>query len=397
MLMPTFPPHLLFLTTLNRSARRLVTLPNSHPLYKPSQLAVKRKAKRHRSPLHTLFFTTGIRLKNYEVILPTRRRRNYQMLGDIHIDTDRETAIAKANRLTGAVVYTDGLGHDGKIGAAAVLMADGMEIQTLRYHLGSETEHTVYEAEAITVILALHMLTTLKRKLKKVTIGTDNQAVLMGLRNQRSKPGHYLLDKIHDMMEDFQVMQTRNRGGKVKGYKKGVGRTRLEDGSIGWIEWRLKVKCKVKYVWTPGHEDIDGNERADKAAKDAASGPSSRTKDLPVFLRCKPLPVSISAVKQFQKRAMKKQWQTEWKTSQRYADSNEIDNSLPSDDFLHIINQLSRNQASILIQLRTGHIPLNVVLHRIKRSDTPDCPHCKSGIRETIHHLLLTCPAYTGA
>ena len=372
-------------------------LPNSHPLYKPSQLAVKRKAKRHRSPLHTLFFTTGIRLKNYEVILPTRRRRNYQMLGDVHIDTDRETAIAKANRLTGAVVYTDGSGHDGKIGAAAVLMADGMEIQTLRYHLGSETEHTVYEAEAIAVILALHMLTTLKRKLKKVTIGTDNQVVLMGLRNQRSKPGHYLLDKIHDMMEDFQVMQTRNRGGKVKGYKKGVGRTRLEDGSIGWIEWRLKVKCKVKYVWTPGHEDIDGNECADKAAKDAASGPSSRTKDLPVFLRRKPLPVSISAVKQFQKRAMKKQWQTEWKTSQQYTDSNKINNSLPSDNFLHIINQLSRNQASVLIQLRTGHIPLNVVLHRIKQSDTPDCPHCKSGIHETIHHLLLTCPAYTGA
>ena len=238
------------------------------------------------------------------------------MLRDVHIDTDRETAITKANRLTGAVVYTDGSGHDGKIRAVAVLMADGMEIQTLQYHLGSETEHTVYEAEAITVILALHMLTTLKRKLKKVTIGTDNQAVLMGLRNQRSKPGHYLLDKIHDMMEDFQVMQTRNRGGKVKGYKKGVGRTRLEDGSIGWIEWRLKVKCKVKYVWTPGHEDIDGNKCVDEAAKDAASGPSSRTKDLPAFLRCKPLPVSISAVKQFQKRAMKKQWQTEWKTSQ---------------------------------------------------------------------------------
>ena len=63
-------------------------------------------------------------------------------------------------------------GHDGKIGAAAVMMTDGMEIQTLRYHLGSETEHTVYEAEVIAVILALHMLTTLKRKLKKVTIGT---------------------------------------------------------------------------------------------------------------------------------------------------------------------------------------------------------------------------------
>ena len=77
--------------------------------------------------------------------------------------------------------------------------------------------------------------------------------------------------------------------------------------------------------------------------------------------------------------------------------SNEIGSSLPSNDFLHIIDQLRHNQASVLIQLRTGHIPLNVILHRIKRSDTPDCPYCKNGIRETIHHLLLTCPAYTGA
>ena len=36
----------------------------------------------------------------------------------------------------------------------------------------------------------------------------------------------------------------------MTGYKKGVGRTHLKDGSMGWIEWRLKVKCKVKYVWT---------------------------------------------------------------------------------------------------------------------------------------------------
>ena len=177
-----------------------------------------------------------------------------------------EKAIANANQLTGAVIYMDGLGHNKKIGTATVMMVNGMEIQMLHYHLGSEMKHTVYKAEAITVILALHTLTTLKRKLKKVTIGTDNQAVLMGLQNQRSKHSNYLLDKIYNMMEDFQVMQKQNRGRQVEGYKKRVGRTHLKDGSMGWIEWRLKVKYKVKYVWTPGHEDIDGNKQADEAA-----------------------------------------------------------------------------------------------------------------------------------
>jgi len=87
----------------------------------------------------------------------------------------------------------------------------------------------------------------------------------------------------------------------------------------------------------------------------------------------------------------------EWETSKRHNASNKIDASLPSDNYLHIADQLRRNQASLLIQLRTGHIPLNVILHQVKRSDTPDCPHCKNGIQETIHHYLLTCPSYAGA
>jgi len=127
------------------------------------------------------------------------------------------------------------------------MMNNGRELSSLKYHLGSETEHTVYEAEATAVILALHMLTKLKKKLKKVTIGTDNQAVLTGLRNQRSKPGHYLMDKIHDALEDFQVTQARNRGEPLEGYRKGTGRTRLDDGSLGWKEWRLKVLSKQMY------------------------------------------------------------------------------------------------------------------------------------------------------
>lgn len=66
--------------------------------------------------------------------------------------------IDEANAITGLIAYTDGSGMDGKIGAAAVLTLNGTELSSLRYHLGSETDYTVYEAEAIAVILALHIL-----------------------------------------------------------------------------------------------------------------------------------------------------------------------------------------------------------------------------------------------
>jgi len=193
-------------------------------------------------------------------------------------------AITNANQITGTAVYTDGLGHDKKIGAAAILFKNGRTQTTLKYFLGPETDHTVYEAEAVAIMLALHILTGLKKKLNKVTIGTDNQAVLLGLQNQQPKPGHHLMDKIHDALEDFQVTQARIRGERVEGYRKGVGRMRLEDRSKGWKEWKLKMHCKVTFIWTPGHEGIVGNEEVDEAAKDTATGRSSKSKNLPVDL-----------------------------------------------------------------------------------------------------------------
>ena len=48
----------------------------------------------------------------------------------------------------------------------------------------------------------------------------------------------------------------RTRGERVEGCRKGTGRTRLEDRSMGWKEWRLKTKCELELVWTPGHEGI---------------------------------------------------------------------------------------------------------------------------------------------
>jgi len=241
------------------------------------------------------------------------------------------------------------------------------------------------------------MMGEIRKPIRKVTIGMDNQAVLMGMKNQKPKPGHHLMDKIHDLLEDFHVSQARLRGVRVEGYKKGKGRTRLEDGSRGWKDWKLKTHCEVELTWTPGHEGIEGNELADQEAKRASQGDSSGTKELPAFLRRKRLPVSISATRQLLKKEMKTRWQDEWKSSPRSERTNEIDGSLPSDDYLHIIDQLRRNQSSLLTQLRTGHIPLNEILYRIKRSDTPNCPHCQNGIRETIHHYLLACPHYVEA
>ncbi|KAF9554023.1 hypothetical protein CPC08DRAFT_607889, partial [Agrocybe pediades] len=53
-----------------------------------------------------------------------------------------------------------------------------------------------------------------------------------------------------------------------------------------------------------------------------------------------------------------------------------------------------RRQASILIQLRTGHLPLNDYLYKWKLSPSPTCPACTTNRDETLDHILTECPAY---
>ncbi|KAF9245438.1 hypothetical protein BU15DRAFT_13391, partial [Melanogaster broomeanus] len=58
------------------------------------------------------------------------------------------------------------------------------------------------------------------------------------------------------------------------------------------------------------------------------------------------------------------------------------------------ISHLTKRHISLLIWLRTGHISLNQHLHRIKKSDTPNCPNCEDDRQETVEHFLLGCPQY---
>ena len=118
---------------------------------------------------------------------------------------------------------------------------------------------------------------------------------------------------------------------------------------------------------------------------------------LPNFLNRKQLPISISATRQTLKKDLKARWAAKWTTSPQSPRIDAFEGSILSGDYLHIIDQLRRNQASLLTQLRTVHMPINKILHRIKHADTPYCPHCTTNTIETLPHLTLYCPHYTRA
>jgi hypothetical protein len=146
--------------------------------------------------------------------------------------------------------------------------------------------------------------------------------------------------------------------------------------------------------WTTGHEGLEGNELANKEAKEAAKGNASETKLLPSYLR-KPLLINMSAIKAAHITKLKKEWQDSQRESKRGKALVKIDETALLGSFLKAISnpKLPRQEASNIAQLRLRHTPLNSYLKRIWRVDSARCPACRAD-NENIENFLLRCLNY---
>lgn len=141
----------------------------------------------------------------------------------------------------------------------------------------------------------------------------------------------------------------------------------------------------------PGHVDIKGNEVVDRRAKEAAKATRTDNDSLPKqfthFL------ASASKLRQSLQEHIKELFKGRWANSPRHDKQRRIDPSLPSPKFMKLTANLPRRSSSLLIQLRTGVVPLQSFLHKIGKTDSPLCPSCKKE-KETVRHFILSCPAF---
>ncbi|CAG7855244.1 SubName: Full=Uncharacterized protein {ECO:0000313/EMBL:CCA77710.1}; Flags: Fragment [Serendipita indica DSM 11827] len=105
-------------------------------------------------------------------------------------------------------------------------------------------------------------------------------------------------------------------------------------------------------------------------------------------------PQNISALRQELKLAARKSAHDKWKSSARYDRTRPIDETMPSNKYLQITDELTRAEAAALIQLRTGHIGLNKHLNRINRADAPWPTLWRGEMQNSSPHI---CPAYNAA
>ena len=149
----------------------------------------------------------------------------------------------------------------------------------------------------------------------------------------------------------------------------------------------------LNITWVWGHSGVEGNERVDRKAKEVAKKCSSQKRNPLKFLTKAPLPKSILVQWQEFNSELVQRWKLEWAKSPRHVRISRINPTMLSNGFQNLMAGLSRSQASIIMQLRAGHIPLMKHLSRICKADTVTCLHCQQD-KESVHHYLFECAAW---
>ena len=333
----------------------------AHPIYRIIKHIQSRLAKRHPSPIHIL--DRLFKLEQGSVTPPLLHSLEdvKHVLYRCTIADSREKSIdEEANCRANYKVYTDGSKIDGGIGASSVML-DTIKRQwsTLKHHLGSETDHTIYDAELVGILMAIHMIGQIPAN-ATVAVFSNNQSTLQAITKPPDGPAGHIILYVNNVM---RALSTR----------------------------RPILTRNLRFHWISSHSGVHGNELADRAAKEAARGATSPDRDLPAALTA-PFPRSSTAIWTAYKEGMDKKWMAAFAKTPRGVRLLRFDRNFHPRRYYKLAKGLHRSHTSIINQLRSGHVALNTYLHRIKRRDDPFCEHCPQ-TKETVRHYVLECPA----
>jgi ribonuclease HI len=268
---------------------------------------------------------------------------------EVFID-NRETAVQRHKEITTLasrplVIYTDGSGYEGRIGAAMIVDLDD---QHRLSQMGTDDMSTVYAAELRAIEMALDYVRNTQEINNGVVIFADSQAALKALRRPRMPSGQIYLS-----------------------------------GCLDALRWLTDRGIAVEFRWIPAHQGVPGNETVDRHAKDAAQADFCSQNIDNRYIRL------AAATKRRFRQEMLIAWEAAW-ASERVGAATRRLIEAPTTKVLQYWSGLRKATSSIMLQLRTGKISLASYLQKINRRESARCA-CDLG-NQTIGHVLLQCP-----
>ena len=141
--------------------------------------------------------------------------------------------------------------------------------------------------------------------------------------------------------------------------------------------WNLEI------VWTPGHSEVQGNDVADRLAKEAAMEAKELGEETSI--------VTVQDIKRHARVSIRYKWQQRWDIGESGRDFYLCKPFLKSNPRLDYPNIKLYEK---MLQLRTGYSKLNDYRHKLGQVETR---YCECGQIETVQHYLLECPLYDEA
>ena len=244
---------------------------------------------------------------------------------------------AKENKIYPLEIYTDGSKDTNLVGAGVAIYQHKQVIKLSKYRLRGYCSNN--QAEQVAILKALDIIQETETTTDKETvIYTDSKITLDSLKKQT--------------MHGFIIEKIRSR-----------------------IRQLNEQNWTIHFKWVKAHIGIEGNETADKLAKEAAK------EDENLHAIYSRIPITAAA-RDITKKGLE-QWQKQWDTTEKGAECR---------SFFPKVEQRLKQKIPLTPEftaLVTGHGKTKSYLHRFKLTDDPKCP-CNEG-QQTPDHIIYDC------
>lgn len=241
------PPDIRLTSKILNTVALIASRAPSQPLYHFYQHAKNTNPQAHKSPLHSYFQSPAVTIFKHfadiqqpdpSIPLPATPNFNTLIIPDKHQAINSITVLKPS--ASQVIVYSDGSRIEGKNTAASAWCGNNKHFSS--HQLGLASEYGIFEEEFVGLTCALRLAKhSILSSTRQITVILDNQGVFKDMSHKKTSSSALTLKTTA-----FNIVK------EIKA---------------------LAPTIKIALRWCPGHEGVEGNERADQLAMSAAKKP----------------------------------------------------------------------------------------------------------------------------